>query len=898
MRDKRFNDIVKKVTGRQSHLEDWIERLDNLGDNLQQPTITVSGKSVKKFTSATFDDKLKEEGQPLPPKVTEMDNLQEQLAELEATPEVQRYLALKAELEAKLEDKGENEDEGGSPAPEPPKEPEAPTYTEAEVETFKRQAKSFRNRNKKEESAAPTTDEPTYTEEQKAEFKKQAKSFRNRNKKEEQDRTPDVSIPTIIDAILAQYEDALRSHPTMSQDIQYYLEQGLTGAAGLAKNLFNFTEEQVAAVIALDSAESWDQYRLEHGRVWLSICDRLYGEWPMPKYETKKLDKHYRVFITAERIDDQNSTVRLICIQPNGLLAYKEKEVNYGLGFAGVYGAARFLEMSSGSADFYFTHRASYTLFDYFSAGNEEFTALNDSQAQLHEMIIAQRSHLGNCRAFLFDKALCSQTRDELATRTADEKVEAIGYWLLNSNEQATSFEDAEQKFFQHKPMVKKLIVLDHKLRIGETLGGVPQALSNKFKGESWLPVIFIENEEIGFKDGKPYLKRVGPNVQSEAKRLAGFWHRDGLRYETLELSHDLPPYNDGTWPKNAMGCTADGYVVPLDDPRCNLGDPLAHAIDPHAKLKKLPSWIDLENIKEVLYITSNNRMPDSLAKLFTGVQVTYVNVAKEPVDLTQPAKQKESTTYTIPVGIMIDKAFDDVEKIKKAIQHMEVQLCEKGFMDDDTVCVYYTDRATPALKRALQEFDINYKLEEDPRKLALRCDALITLYCNQADVLFPQKLVSGMGKPTMLVKKNGTGYTMGIDWTGQRVDRLATDAEHGIMLGIRVGTVKESGTNPVYIGRGNSKQPGSALANPYKLTSEDHRREVIRKYEDWLVDKINKRDEDVLAALRAICTANNKGIVTLTCFCKAKDNPKACHGDVIRKVIYKRLYEIEGLKI
>ena len=75
--------------------------------------------------------------------------------------------------------------------------------------------------------------------------------------------------------------------------------------------------------------------------------------------------------------------------------------------------------------------------------------------------------------------------------------------------------------------------------------------------------------------------------------------------------------------------------------------------------------------------------------------------------------------------------------------------------------------------------------------------------------------------------------------------------------------------TYDVYIGR------GSKWGNPYKLTSEDKRDEVVELYRKHLWKQIKTGEitkEDLLEL-------DGK---TLGCFCK----PKKCHGDVIASAV------------
>ena len=82
-----------------------------------------------------------------------------------------------------------------------------------------------------------------------------------------------------------------------------------------------------------------------------------------------------------------------------------------------------------------------------------------------------------------------------------------------------------------------------------------------------------------------------------------------------------------------------------------------------------------------------------------------------------------------------------------------------------------------------------------------------------------------------------------------------------------------------VYIGR------GSVLGNPWPITPTDSRDAVIDRYEEWLGDRIEDGNLNVLSALAAIQEIEEEhGHVNLVCFCR----PSRCHGDVIKKAIAK----------
>lgn len=91
------------------------------------------------------------------------------------------------------------------------------------------------------------------------------------------------------------------------------------------------------------------------------------------------------------------------------------------------------------------------------------------------------------------------------------------------------------------------------------------------------------------------------------------------------------------------------------------------------------------------------------------------------------------------------------------------------------------------------------------------------------------------------------------------------------------------------YIGR------GSALGNPFthlqleKTKAEYHcqtREESIKRYENYIQSKIDKKDEIICRALNELYKRAKSEDVNLVCFCK----PKSCHGDIIKKIIDSKL--------
>ena len=95
---------------------------------------------------------------------------------------------------------------------------------------------------------------------------------------------------------------------------------------------------------------------------------------------------------------------------------------------------------------------------------------------------------------------------------------------------------------------------------------------------------------------------------------------------------------------------------------------------------------------------------------------------------------------------------------------------------------------------------------------------------------------------------------------------------------------------NDVYIGR------GSPLGNPFTGSKKventkavfqcSSREEAIEKYENYLRLAIYENDSYICNEMNRIWKMAKTGDVNLVCFCK----PKACHGDIIKKLIEEKL--------
>lgn len=104
-------------------------------------------------------------------------------------------------------------------------------------------------------------------------------------------------------------------------------------------------------------------------------------------------------------------------------------------------------------------------------------------------------------------------------------------------------------------------------------------------------------------------------------------------------------------------------------------------------------------------------------------------------------------------------------------------------------------------------------------------------------------------------------------------------------MIGkISVGTIWDKvplNSVGVYIGR-SSKHP-SPLGNPFIINASRTRKEACEQYEEYLMDKMNQGDREVLTELNRIGSFVLSGKdVILQCYCKGKQ----CHGRSIKFVL------------
>ena len=95
---------------------------------------------------------------------------------------------------------------------------------------------------------------------------------------------------------------------------------------------------------------------------------------------------------------------------------------------------------------------------------------------------------------------------------------------------------------------------------------------------------------------------------------------------------------------------------------------------------------------------------------------------------------------------------------------------------------------------------------------------------------------------------------------------------------------------NNIYIGRkgvvfiDNRRFPqkSSIFANPYKIGKDGTRQEILLKYKDYIVNKLN-HDKDLLIELLSLKGKN------LGCWCC----PESCHGNILLELIDKYYHTI-----
>jgi len=93
-------------------------------------------------------------------------------------------------------------------------------------------------------------------------------------------------------------------------------------------------------------------------------------------------------------------------------------------------------------------------------------------------------------------------------------------------------------------------------------------------------------------------------------------------------------------------------------------------------------------------------------------------------------------------------------------------------------------------------------------------------------------------------------------------------------------------GEDKIYIGRKNSRYgvEASPLANVFSIKSEKQRDSSIENYTGYLFQQYASGQGPVYEELMRLATLHKQGVyIKLACWCA----PKACHGDVIKKIVY-----------
>lgn len=99
----------------------------------------------------------------------------------------------------------------------------------------------------------------------------------------------------------------------------------------------------------------------------------------------------------------------------------------------------------------------------------------------------------------------------------------------------------------------------------------------------------------------------------------------------------------------------------------------------------------------------------------------------------------------------------------------------------------------------------------------------------------------------------------------------------------------KHHGKIGEYIGRGNPL--GNRFSHMQNTRAEfivGSRDEAVDRYEGWLTERMEVRDQEILTELYRLKQLAESGPLNLVCFCA----PRRCHGDVVKKVIEKLISE------
>ena len=74
----------------------------------------------------------------------------------------------------------------------------------------------------------------------------------------------------------------------------------------------------------------------------------------------------------------------------------------------------------------------------------------------------------------------------------------------------------------------------------------------------------------------------------------------------------------------------------------------------------------------------------------------------------------------------------------------------------------------------------------------------------------------------------------------------------------------------------------GTPLGNPFVMHDESERDTVCYNYQLWIIDQYINRTEPAYGELMRLCELAKTQSITLICCC----HPKACHGDVLARII------------
>lgn len=107
------------------------------------------------------------------------------------------------------------------------------------------------------------------------------------------------------------------------------------------------------------------------------------------------------------------------------------------------------------------------------------------------------------------------------------------------------------------------------------------------------------------------------------------------------------------------------------------------------------------------------------------------------------------------------------------------------------------------------------------------------------------------------------------------------------VMSDTRVTNIKDNpdweAEGGIYIGRGNYKLglKQSIFHNPFKIGVDGTREEVVKKFEDYFLERVFREEKFV----QAVLGLEGK---TLVCWCA----PKRCHGEVMKAFIEGYAYQ------